>query len=718
MTNSRRINRVMYWGASLILLAASLPASGFARGPAGQSQEKNQQQPSAQDSDGTRCDATPSSTRAARSSTSSATAEGSASPTGNAPSGGANITSDGVSVGETRPVNMLDLTAFSIIGKPATGQSQSPTPSKPAQSGQNPDEQQKLDISAITQRLEASPPVGPERAGVNLAQVENLTLQDAIRMALLNNLTIEQSRQAVQISQYSLFSAKGVYDVTSQAQLFFINETIPESDIENGAVNGALTEKLFVYNFNTQQSFERTGGLWQVSFSNTRVDTNSIFSVLSPLYSSTLQFSVTQPLMRNLSVDANRHTIQLAKATLDLSDSQFRQQVIQIINQIQDAYWELAFAIQNEKIARDTYNLTNKQLEDNRKQVEAGTLAPLDLRQTEAQLESNKGTIIAAKQTITTDENNVKILLLKNPNDNLWNSVINPIDNPDFESPTFSLGDAISLALKNRPELEQIRLQALQNKININFFKNQLKPQVDLVAFYNSTGLAGIPTPSGSGESATATASPVAALVATELNPALTNSVLNTFNPAVAAAASATPTNQFNGGYLTDLGQLFSQKFRTFQVGVVLSFPWKNRTAQGNLGQALAQDRQTSALEKIEIQQIQVDVRNALQAVDAARESYEAAVAGRKAAYAQYVGEEEKFRAGLSTTYLVLQQETALATARGTEVRALTNYRQALSDFQRVTGTTLVSNNVDVPSTSQQSGQGQGQTPATPPTSN
>jgi outer membrane protein len=88
--------------------------------------------------------------------------------------------------------------------------------------------------------------------------------------------------------------------------------------------------------------------------------------------------------------------------------------------------------------------------------------------------------------------------------------------------------------------------------------------------------------------------------------------------------------------------------------------------------------------------------------VDAARESYQAAVAGRKAAYAQYVGEEEKFKAGLSSTYLVLQQETAYATAQGTEVRAITNYSEALANLQRFTGTTLVSNNVEIPSTSQE----------------
>ncbi|HUK89334.1 MAG TPA: TolC family protein, partial [Blastocatellia bacterium] len=552
-------------------------------------------------------------------------------------------------------------------GIPATMERREPQQQAPAKP--QPVEQQKprppLDTSAITEPLPVTAPVGHERTGVNLNQVESLSLQDAIRLALLNNLTIEQFRQGVQISQYALFAARGVYDITSSAQINFQNFSVPsnQSFFVSGAENGVITQKTVNFNFSATQNFERTGANWQAFFGNSRTITSSFNSLLSPQYSEFFQFIVTQPLMRNFSIDANRQTIQLDKAQLDLSDSQFRQQVIQIINKVQDAYWELGFAIQNEKIARDTYDLTHKQLEDNKKQIEAGTLAPLDLRQTEATLENNKGAIIAAKQQITTDENNLKILLLKDPQDQRWNSAIKPIDDPEFEVVKFSLADAVALALKNRPELEQLRLQELQNRVSISYFKNQLKPQVNVFGSYAVTGLAGTPT-------------------------------------AIANHLGGVPST-FNAGYFGTLGQLFKQEFRTIQFGVTFSFPWRNRTAQGNLGRALAQENQTEANEKAELQQVEIDVRNALQAVDAARESYMAAVAGRKAAYAQYVGEEEKFRAGLSTTYYVLQQETAYSNAQGTEARALANYRQALSDFQRVTATTLVSNNVEIPSTSQ-----------------
>ena len=126
------------------------------------------------------------------------------------------------------------------------------------------------------------------------------------------------------------------------------------------------------------------------------------------------------------------------------------------------------------------------------------------------------------------------------------------------------------------------------------------------------------------------------------------------------------------------------------------SFPWRNRTAEGNLGRALAEERQLDAKQRQLVQNVQIDVRNALQAVEAARRRYEAARAARLAADAQLKGEEEKFRAGLTTNFVVLQRQTDYSTAQGNEVRALTDYNKALADLQRVTGVTLVSNNVSV----------------------
>src|SRR6185503_4943261 len=165
--------------------------------------------------------------------------------------------------------------------------------------------------------------------------------------------------------------------------------------------------------------------------------------------------------------------------------------VINIISNVQQAYWDLVFTIRNEQVARDSVELTRTQLGNNQKMVEAGTLAPIELRSTEAALESRKGSVILALQQITTAENALKSLMIKDPKDRIWYSEIVPLDAPQMGQPTLSLEDLTTVALKNRPELDQLRFQVEQNQINQSYYKNQLKPQIDLVGFFTTTGTAG-----------------------------------------------------------------------------------------------------------------------------------------------------------------------------------------------------------------------------------
>jgi HAE1 family hydrophobic/amphiphilic exporter-1 len=517
--------------------------------------------------------------------------------------------------------------------------------------------------SQITQPLALSPDVPPQRVGVDENQKLLLTMQDAVTMALQRNLDIEVFRQSVQISQSGLVAARGVYDLTSSSFVGYRSSISPiTSQFIEGGTAGSVSNNSFTYNFSSFQEVERTAGRWQVNFSNSRATTDSLVQDFVTRYSPSLSLNYVQPILRDLSFDQNRRTVQLAKKSLDLSDSAFRQQVIEIISRVQGAYWDLVFAINNEAIARDSVELARVQLDNNRKMVEAGTLAPIELRSTEAALESRKGDVILALQGITTAENVLKGLLINDPNDKMWSSVLSPTDKPQEPTSNVSLDEAVRLALRNRPELEQTKLQIEQKEIDIRFFKNQLKPQVDLTVTYTNNGQAGTPAPAGPG-------------------------------------SSRQPDSRFVGGYLKSLRNLFSQDFRTYEFGVVISFPWRNRTSEGALGQALAQSRQLDARQRQLVQGIQIEVRNALQAVEAARLRYQAQQANRLASEAQYKGEVERFRAGLQTNFFVLQRQTELSQALGAELRALTDYNKALAELQRVTGLTLVSNNVQVPST-------------------
>lgn len=582
------------------------------------------------------------------------------------------------------------IAAFSQYGVVAKGQQQpSPTTTQ-----QEPAASQ----NSITKPIAQSPDVPATRVGVREGEVQTLTMQDAITLALQNNLDIEQFRQGVSIADRNLYSLKGIYDILSTSDVNYRSTTQPVVSIfGGGGATSALTQRSLNYNFTTSQFVQQTGGYWEVDFNNSRTVTSSTASLLTTQYTPQLTLQVTQPLMRNFGIDQNRHLIQIAQKALDLSDSQFRQRVIEIINSVQRGYWDLVFAIRNEKIARESVALAAQQLDNNRKMVDAGTLAPIELRSTEAQLETAKGNVIVALQGITTAENALKVLLLKDAGDKMWYAAIAPTDEPQFNQPTFDLEEATRLALKNRPELEQMRLQTEQKNIDIKYYTNQTKPQIDFVGNYGSVGLAGTPSTivtGGSGFDSTTQG------VLDNLNLALTKLNLSPFNPTAPPAQTLGENvlSRFNGGYFQSLRNLFTNDFKSYQFGVHFSFPWRNRTAEGNLGRTLAESRQLDARQRQLVESVGVDVRNALQAVVASRQRFEAAQAAELAAEAQYKGEQERYRAGLSTNFVVLQRQTDWSVAKGNTVRALTDYNKALADMQRFTGMTLLSNNVQISS--------------------
>lgn len=560
----------------------------------------------------------------------------------------------------------------------------------------------------ITQPLKLSPDVGTQRVGVNPDQRQLLTLQEAIAMGLQNNLNIESFRQGVKISEFSLFASQGIYDPLLGSNVNYRSQTFPVTSIFQGGNDAAsVTQSSLTYNFNTSKNMEKGGGFYQVDFNNTRTNTSSTAATLTTQYNPSITLSFTQPLMRNFKIDANRRNIEVAKKQLDLSDSQFRQQVIEIISSIQRAYWDLYFALENEKIARKSVDLTLRQLSDNQKQVDAGTLAPIELRSTEAALESRKSDVIVAMQGITTAENTLKGLLLKDQNDKMWYSQLFPSDAPNTDdTPKFNLEEATTLALKNRPELEQLRLQVQQKEIDLAFFENQAKPQIDLVGIYGSTGLAG--NPSDVVRSTTGGVDPTTLGIINSLNEARAGLGLGAFPvpqvPVITTVLGDSVPERFRGGYFQSLRNLFGQDFRNYQVGVTISFPWKNKIAEANIGRTLAETQQLDARSRAQAQTVQIEVRNALQAVESARKRWEAQRAAAIAADAQLRGEVEKFRAGLSTNFFVLQRQTDLAIAEGNEIRARTDYNKALADLQRATGLTLTVNNVQVNSAVSQNG--------------
>ncbi len=496
-----------------------------------------------------------------------------------------------------------------------------------------------------------SRPLPQRTVGLEPGRVTNWTLRDAILTALEKNVDIELERENVKLAGFDIVAAYGAYDLTSTTTSLYESAKRPNSFPFSGTTDNFTLNDTFNFNSSVVQNVRKYGSRVEGFFQNRRVANN--VNLFSPQYTPVVGVNLTQPLMRNLKIDTNRRQIMIGRKRLDLSDAQFRQRAIEIISRVQQAYWDLAFAIKDEEIQRDAVRLAETQLDNNRRQVEVGTLAPIDVVSAATQVESRRQQALVAMNAVAQAENALKALTVEGADDQLWVTRIVPVEKFEVNPVTVPLDDAVKLAQANRPEMRQLNLQKEINKIDIEFFRNQAKPQVDLLFNYSTVGLGGTP-----------------------------------------ARIGAFPI--FVGGYGTSLKNMLKNEFRTWSFGVQINLPLQNRTAKANLARAREVTRQVDLQTRRQLQTIELEVRNAVQSVEIARMRIEAARSARQYAEKQLEGEEKKFAAGLSITYFILQRQTELAQARGVELRAMADYNKSIAELQRIISTTLSSNSIEI----------------------
>ncbi len=543
-----------------------------------------------------------------------------------------------------------------------------PTPSPvPLPSPYAPDAVLPNDPPPIAPNFQAPPRPLPssDRVGVDLTNQKTLTLEEAVEMALKNNNDIDTSRNDVQIAEFNLRGARGVYDPLIGSESYYESATTPTASAIGGAVNGAVTQTRYFGTAGVTGFTPFYGGSYSARFDSTRQTTSNTNSFLNPQFPSVVNLSYTQPLLRNFRTDNNRRQIAIARKNLSLSDAQFRQRAIEVIAQVEQAYWNLAFSLRNLQVQIDAVKQARTQLESNQRQVSKGVLAPIDVVAATAQITTFEQGVYAAQEDVTRAENTLKTLLLADRTSGDWGRPITPVSPISLDPPRIGLEIALTEAIKNRPEIAQLETNAEINKINEGYFRNQTKPQIDLIGSYTSQGLAGTET-------------------AAAINPA--------------TGLSRVPGNLV-GGYLNSLGNLFALDYPTYRVGVAISLPWGNTTAKANLGRTLVEGTRITNQRAQAEQIIEAEVRNALQALRSAEARLASAAASRSSAEQLLSSEQRQFAAGTTTTYLVLQRQNELLAARGRELQAQTDLNRAISEFQRATGTTLTANNVTVSST-------------------
>lgn len=529
----------------------------------------------------------------------------------------------------------------------------------------------------------------PDRVGVDVRDQLPLTLRDAIAMALRDNNDIDGARINVEIAEYALRAARGAYDPTLALENYFERRTTPTSSTIGGGANGVLTQTNTTGAFSLVGLSPFAGGSYQFDFSSSRLTTNNQFATLNPQFPSVFNLTYVQPLWRGLRFDNNRRQIEIAKRNLSLTDAQFRQRVIEVITEVEQAYWDLVFALRNLQVQIDAVRQARAQLESNQRLVEKGVLAPIDVVAAQTQVANFEQNVYAAQEAVTRAENTLKTLILRDRLSPLWSRAITPVTPIELEPPTIGLEQAVADALRNRPEIAQLQSSAEINDIDVRYFRDQTKPQVDLVGTYTSNGLAGtrvqtVQTPRGTSPELINRINDISAILGLPPLQVSSTGATNTINP------------NLIGGYFTSLSNLLGQDYPTYRVGVRIALPLRNRTAEANLGRALAEGRRIGRQRAQLEQTIEADVRNALQALRSAQARLAAAAAARRSAELQYESEQRQLRAGTTTVFLVLQRQTELIAARGRELQAQTDLNKAIAQFQRATGVTLAAHNVSI----------------------
>jgi outer membrane protein TolC len=397
-----------------------------------------------------------------------------------------------------------------------------------------------------------------------------------------------------------------------------------------------------------------------------RDETNSIFALLTPSWSTNLGAEVRQPLMQNRRIDPARRAIRIARVDRTRALSSLRRTANEVTAAVERAYWNVIAARRDVEIRESAVQVAEKQREDTRVRIEAGTQAEADLAQTTAEVERRRGEVMVARENRTRAENALRNLIARDADDPIWDQ---PLWTDGFsarralatdrwaESPSVQ----IATALQNRPELEELATRLERQDIEIDAALDRVRPQVDLVASYQGRGLAGTQNPDA----------------------------FSPFGPIVI-------DDDIRGGLGQSLLTIGQNEFPDAALGVSVVIPIGNTAAKQDVAIARALRRQSTATLDAARQRVALEVRNALAALDSAEQRIEAAQATRVAAEVQLQAERDRFEAGTSNTFFILTRQNDLAAAQLAETVAITDQRKAETELARAMGTLLDDRGIEV----------------------
>ena len=405
-----------------------------------------------------------------------------------------------------------------------------------------------------------------------------------------------------------------------------------------------------------------TGGSLSLSLYSYMTDTNRRATTINPRYGSTLRFNFSQPLLKDFGFKMNRREIIIAQNNRDISEMNYSRVLEDAIYKVNQAYWNLFYSLENLKVRRQSLKLAQELLEKNKAEIEAGTLPPIEILTAQADVATREADILEAEAMVKNNEDLLKTIInLPAEFDNADALSIIPTDNPSVVRKDFSLENALSSAMEKRPELQAVRIDLGNKELNLSYARNQLFPDLRVQASYWSPGISGDQ-------------------ILYEGGNALTGKIIG----------------KIPGPSTDAMKDAFHFKYKNWSVGVVLSYPLNNLFSRAFYGQAKLNLEQAKVKLKDGEQQIFLEIKMAVRAVQTNYQRVEAYRAARELAQKKLEAEEEKFKVGLSTNYFILQYQRDLANAQITELKAVVDYNISLAYLSRVQGTSLEEQNINV----------------------
>ncbi|MDB5094303.1 MAG: hypothetical protein JWO85_2404, partial [Candidatus Eremiobacteraeota bacterium] len=530
--------------------------------------------------------------------------------------------------------------------------------------------------------------------GVQQQPFVGLALRDAIAMALQRNTDLALAQSNRRISNYQIVAAEGAYDVRFQLQPSYSHSvTAAVSAFSTGPNGGPITQDALGVTTSVQGQTQ-SGVRYSVGLAGSRITNDSLANSYNPFYNAALQLNVTQPLLRGRTIDQSRLQLELARTNAAISSDVALTQASSVVVQTSDAYYDLVFAWRNLAIQEEGLRQATAQAQSNSRLAAQGVLAPTDIAEANTQVDVFQDNVFSALQNVQRLQTTIKSLILSNPGDPVWNANLVPTTAIALVPPEPTLDALIVAAIANRPEIAQLRSQGVNADTNLAFARDQLKPQLDLGVGYSSNGFAGD-------------------LTNPNTNPffAIFNAQINAINQLVARSNAqnpgATPIPPIlfgfpppppyqTGGFGSSFKNLIDNRFPTYSLQLTLGIPIGNRTAKADYGIAREQQRQVAVQQTALLQRIRSEAANAIQGLRSAQSRTISSRAAREAAERVLLGEQRRFAAGTSTTFLVLQRQLDVANQRGRELQAQTDLDKAIVELNRVSGAVFAQSGIDV----------------------